>query len=269
MLVKKKKQYRPIAGQRWYEKVLDWITREETLRWLVMGLVAYLAIFLVVEYVLCNVLELPDVGDMFFEIWSALFPVPVVIALTNAFSGFWGISAEEKLQKPITEYLETHGYGTYSELVHHCMPIKIHLGIDAAMEQMLEFHKLVLDADDRFRLPTEEDRRRWRKEWLEDYGERIAFEDLEKRFAWDLEELGESLNIEFSLGEHDGYYMGKSMAKDSDTEVCWCITDTDQRQKFATFRELTAAKLFDGQSLEMVWDDVILTNSHDYGRNFL
>lgn len=224
--------------------------------------------FLVVDYVLCNVLELPDVGDVFFEIWFSFFPVLVVMALLNPLSGFWGLSAERKLQKPIKEYLETHGYGTYSELVHHCMPIKIHLGIDAAIEQMLQFHKLVLDADGRFRLPTEEDWRKWREAWLEDYGERITFEELEKKFALDLEEPGESIDIEFSLGEHDCYRMGKTMAEDSDTEVFWCIADTDERWEFATFRKLTAAKLFDGKSLEMAWDDVILTNSHDYGIYF-
>ena len=83
------------------------------------------------------------------------------------------------------------------------MPVKIHLGIDSTIETMLQQHELVLDADNRYRLPTDEDRRIWREEWLEEHGVKISFKDLEKIFALDLEELEESIDIEFSLREQD------------------------------------------------------------------
>ena len=159
---------------------------------------------------------------------------------------------------------------TYDELVNQFMPVKIHLGIDSAIEKMLQYHELVLDTDDRYRLPTDEDRKRWREEWLEEDGVKITFEDLERIFALDLKELEESIDIEFSLGEHDGYWIGKTEADDSDTEVFWCSIDifTGPRRDFTTFQELAAAELFDGQSLEAVWDDVTITFINDHDMDF-
>ena len=43
---RQKKQYRPIAGQIWYEKVLDWITREENFKWLITGICLYVVLML-------------------------------------------------------------------------------------------------------------------------------------------------------------------------------------------------------------------------------
>ena len=148
------------------------------------------------------------------------------------------------------------------------MPVKIHLGIDSTIETMLQQHELVLDADNRYRLPTDEDRRIWREEWLEEHGVKISFKDLEKIFALDLEELEESIDIEFSLREHDGYWMGKTIAEDSGAEVFWCSMDTGPRRDFATFQELVVAELFNGKSLEAVWDDVTITFINDHDMDF-
>jgi hypothetical protein len=265
---RQKKQYRPIAGQRWYEKILDWITREENFRWCIVGIVSYVVLLAVGGDISANVMNRPDIADVFMNLWFHFLPVVAVLVMINPLSDIWEIKAEKKLQKPIREYIEEHRFCTYNELVDVCMPLKIHLGIDSAIEKMLQQHELVLDADDRYRLPTDEDRRRWREEWLEEYGVKITFEDLERIFALDLEELEESIDIEFSLGEHDGYWIGKTEADDSDAEVFWCSMDAGPRRDFATFQKLAAAKLFDGQSLEAVWDDVTLTFINDHDMDF-
>ena len=270
MKKRQKKQYRPIAGQRWYEKILDWITRGENFRWFPIGIWVYTGIMVLGVYISANVLELSDIADLIFAVWFKFIPIVAVIAVINPLSAGWDLRAEKRLQKPIREYVEENGRCTYDELVTQCMPIKIHLGIDSAIEKMLQYHELVLDADDRYRLPTGEDRKKWREEWLEEYGVKISFEDLEKIFALDLKELKESIDIEFSLGEHDGYWIGKTEADDSDTEVFWCSADifTAPRRDFATFQDLVETELFDGQSLEAVWNDVTITFINDHDMDF-
>ena len=137
MKKRQKKQYRPIAGQRWYEKVLDWITREENLRWSPIGIWVYTGSMVLGVYISANVLELFDISDLIFAVWFRFLPVIAAIAAINPLSSFWGERAEKKLQKPIREYVEEKGRCTYDELVTQCMPIKIHLGIDSAIEKML------------------------------------------------------------------------------------------------------------------------------------
>ena len=59
-------------------------------------------------------------------------------------------------------------------------------------------------------------------------------------------------------------------ADDSDTEVFWCSADifTAPRRDFATFQDLVETELFDGQSLEAVWDDVTITFINDHDMDF-
>ena len=264
MKKRQKKQYRPISGQRWHEKLLDWITHEENCRWSAIGIWAYTVLMLISVYISANTMNRPDIADIFMKLWFRFFPVVVVLAMINPLSGSWGLRAEKKLQKSIKEYIEKYGRCTYDELIVQCMPVKIHLGIDSAVEKMLQYRELVQEEDGRFRLPTDEDRRKWREEDLEEFGVKISFEDLEKIFVLDLKELGESIDIEFSLAEHDGYWMGKT-EDDSGADIFWLMPGTGARLDFTTFQEMSEASVFDEQSLESVWDNVTLTfiNDHD------
>lgn len=258
MRKRQKKQYRPITGQKGYEKLLDWMTREENFRWSMIGLAGYAVILLVGVYIPTNIMNRPDVGDVFMEVWRRLFPLAVVLAMINPTGSAWGLHAEEKLQKPIHEYIGEHGRCTYEELVVHFMPIKIHLGIDSAVESMLQQHELVLDtADGCYRLPTDEDRKNWRKEWLEEYGTKITLEELEKMFVPNLKEPEESIEIEFSLGERDSCWMGKT-EDTSGEEVFWLMLDENIRLEFTNFQEMTEASVVGNQSLKSIWDDVTL-----------
>ena len=148
-----KKQYRPIAGQTWYEKVLDWITREENFKWLITGIGLYVTLMLLVTYISANVLKQKGTVDVFFKVWLAVFPVVVAIVLFNPLSTAWAFCTEKKLQKLIKDYLAAHNRCIYDEMVAYCTPIKIHLGIDSAIEKMLQCHELVWE-DGCYRLPT-------------------------------------------------------------------------------------------------------------------
>ena len=150
---RQKKQYRPIAGQTWYEKVLDWITREENFKWLITGIGLYVTLMLLVTYISANVLKQKGTVDVFFKVWLAVFPVVVAIVLFNPLSTAWAFCTEKKLQKLIKDYLAAHNRCIYDEMVAYCMPIKIHLGIDSAIEKMLQCHELVWE-DGCYRLPT-------------------------------------------------------------------------------------------------------------------
>ena len=84
-----KKQYRPIAGQTWYEKVLDWITREENFKWLITGIGLYVVLMLLGTYISANILNQKDVADAFFKVWCAVFPVVLAMVLLNPLSTIW------------------------------------------------------------------------------------------------------------------------------------------------------------------------------------
>ena len=59
-----------------------------------------------------------------------------------------------------------------------------------------------------------------------------SFEDLEKLFALDLKELEESIDIEFSLGEHDSLWIGKTEDKVSGADIFWGISEHRQPPQF-------------------------------------
>ena len=258
-----KKQYRPITGQTWYEKVLDWITREENFKWLITGIGLYVVLMLLGTYISANILNQKDVADAFFKVWCAVFPVVLAMVLLNPLSTIWDFYSEKKFREMIKNYLAAHDRCIYDELVAYCMPIKIHLGIDSTIEKMLQCHELVWE-DGYYRLPTDEDQKKWREKWLAECGVKISFEDLEKLFALDLKELEESIDIEFSLGEHDSLWIGKTEDKVSGADIFWVSAGTGDRRNFMTFQELAEAKLFDGKSLRSVWADVTLTSINDF-----
>jgi hypothetical protein len=83
---RQKKQYRPIAGQRWYEKILDWITREENFRWCIVGIVSYVVLLAVGGDISANVMNRPDIADIFMNLWFHFLPVVAVLVMINPLS---------------------------------------------------------------------------------------------------------------------------------------------------------------------------------------
>ncbi len=262
---RQKKTRTPIDGQRWYEKILDWLTDEGNLRWSLILLGAYTAIMFLGVYIFSNLLEWFDVSDLFFAVWSSIFPFVAFLAMVNPYSGIWRLRAERKLQKPILDYVAQHGSRTYDELVTQCMPIKIHLGIDDALEWLLRTRELVLYVDEQgkpcYRLPTEADRKRWRREFLEERGIKISFEELKSLFSDEAEHT--VYDVDFSIGENDDFRIGWRKVPPSDTTKIWRCEDGHTDWEFATLQELTEAAVFNENPLQAVWDDVILIAVND------
>lgn len=262
---RQKKQRHSIAGQRWYEKILDWITSEENFRWSLIFLGAYAAILLFGVYILANILEWSDAADMFLDVWIFIFPFVAIMAMINPWAGGWALWKHWKLQKPILEQVEQHGSRTYDELVSNCMPVKIHLGIDDALEWLLRTREMVLYINEQgencYRLPTEEDRKRWRQEFLKEWGAKISFEELKALFSEDAEDT--VYDIDFSVGENDDFRIGWWKEQPSDTKKNWRCEDGHTGWEFATFQEMIEAEVFDDKPLQAVWDDVILIAVND------
>lgn len=99
-----------------------------------------MAVLLFGSYILSNILERFDASDLFTKIWFSAFPVVAVLVMVNPWAAGRGLRTERKLQKPILDCVEQYGSRTYDELIRHCMPVKIHLGIDNALERLLREH---------------------------------------------------------------------------------------------------------------------------------
>lgn len=258
---RQKKQQYPIAGQRWYEKFLDWITSEENFRWSLILLGAYVAILLFGVYILANILEWSDAADMFLDVWIFILPLVAIMAMINPWAEGWSLWKKWRLQKPILEQVEQHGSRTYDELVSNCMPVKIHLGIDDALEWLLRTRELVLYINEQgencYRLPTEEDRESWNREFLEENGEKLTVEQVQTILSMDGRHFGDGILIWFSWGEQDKFWMGKTEREDSDEQAIWIEADDVTYQEFVTFEELIQAKLIRGKSLCEIWDELV------------
>lgn len=256
-----KKQRCPIAGQRWYEKLLDWLTSEETFRWSLILLGVYVAILLFGAYLFANILEWSDATDLFLNMWLLMFPFVAIMGMINPLAGGWALWKQRKLQQTILEQVGQSGGCTYAELVDQCMPIKIHLGIGDALERLICTHELTMYANEQgetsYRLPTEEDRENWHREFLKENGESLAVEELQKILSMDARRFSDGILIWFCLSKHDEFWMGKTEREDSDEQALWIEADDVPYKEFTTFEELLQAKLIQGKSLCEVWDDLI------------
>jgi len=257
---RQKKQQHPIAGQRWYEKILDWITGEKCFDYFQIYQILAL-VYLGIWTLLTIILKATEDAFVFLEpiFVGEIFWIPA--GILNAASGVWGITAERKLQKPILEQVEQHGSRTYDELVSQCMPLKIHLGIDDALEWLLRTRELVLYVNEQgetcYRLPTEEDRENWHREFLKENGETLTVEELQRILSMDSRHFSDGILIWFSLGEQDEFWMGKTEREDSDEQAIWIEADDVPYQEFMTFEELIQTKLIRGKSLYEIWDELV------------
>ena len=262
-MARQKKRYPPIEGQTWWEKVLDRMTRPENFKWSLILLVMYTVLLFLSVYILANILERPDIADILFDTGYRALPLVIAVAFINPLGGLWSLRAGRKFQIPIKRLVEQLGSCTYSELVTRISPVKIHSGIDDALELLLRSHELVLE-NDRYRLPALEDHKRWRKEYLLACDVRISFEDLEKLFSLDLDKEDGDTSIGFSLIDGGDYWIWKGTDKTSGATRFFFSSESQGQQDFATFQELAAANLFDGQSLRSVWGDAALIFFNDH-----
>ena len=174
-MARQKKEYKPIAGQKWWEKILDWITLEDSFKFSLILLTAYALLLLIPIYIMTNNSSASGAAETFMKVWLVtLFPISA-LAMLNPCSAGWGLRMEQKLQQPIKDYVEENNSCTYDELIVRFMPVKIHLGIDDTLEHLLDSHELVLE-NDRYRLPTLEEK--INKKWVEKSSLELNFSNI-------------------------------------------------------------------------------------------
>ena len=102
---RQKKQYRPIAGQRWYEKLLDWVTSENFFRLLSrypLFIVVYLFVWVLLAYILFDNSETALL--LFIPLFLYyLFFIPA--GIIHLIGSFWGDWFERKNTEAIFEYI--------------------------------------------------------------------------------------------------------------------------------------------------------------------
>ena len=170
-----KKQYHPISGQTRIEKILDWITMEKNFRWLILGFAGIAILVFSAVFVLVNILERPNTADHLLTSYTRLIPFLAAVVGFNPLSVLWELRKESSLKESIKGHLESRESCTYDELLLSCMPLKIHLGFDSALDALLDSYLVIPDTnkDDIpcYRLSTKEEWKRWFEENWEQLSE--------------------------------------------------------------------------------------------------
>ena len=263
-MARQKKQYRPIAGQKRWEKVLDWVVREENFKYFAFVPWIYLLLFLGAPFQVATfIFDRSDIIDPVFRLWKIGFVPVILISFINSFASDWGLRMERKLKQPIKDHITQHGPCTYDELISLFMPIKIHLGIDAALESLVNSRDLVCDGD-LYRLPSPEDRKRWFDAWFEDYSKDYTFGLLEDIFALDLKRFECDITVQFYTRSGADFWISKEEDESSGLVHYRVMLSPEKTLTFETFPELADSRIFDGQTLRKVWEDhIVLTYIND------
>jgi len=264
-MARQKKQYPPIEGQTWWEKVLDRMTREDSFKFSMLLLNIYILLLLIPVYFMSTNPNSPYAAETFMKFWFGFFLPVSALAMLNPCSTGWGFRMGQKLQNPIKDYVELHGNCTYNELVAQFMPVKIHLGINDALEHLLNSHQLVFECN-HYRLPTFEEKMNRHKALLDECGVKISFSDLEKIFALDLSDTEGSTSIEFSLLDEldSDYWIWKDTDDSSGKEQFFFSSAPKQQQAFPSFRAMAEANLFNGKNLSELWDNAVIIFFNDH-----
>lgn len=264
-MARQKKQYPPIEGQKWWEKVLDWMTREDSFKFSIILLSIYTLLLLIPIYLMTNSPNSSDAAEAFMKFWFVIFLPVSALAMFNPCSAGWGFRMAQKLQHSIKDYVEENNSCTYDELIAQFMPVKIHLGIDDALKHLLDSHQLVFECD-RYRLPTLEEKMSRHKALLAEFGVKISFFALEEIFSLDLYETEGCTSIEFSLLDEldSSYWIWKDMDESSDKEQFFFSTAPKHQLVFPSFQALADADLFNGKNLSEVWENAFITFLNDH-----
>ena len=260
-----KKEYRPIRGQRWWEKVLDFITREYPLN-KIETIVCFCGTFgAIVIWVLLKGMERIFSRE---EILAILLGEFSLVVLWYILCGIEWIgrrvekSVKKRVSGKIEQYVTANGSCTYDELMDAVMKIRIHRGFDEALEKFESERKLAV-VDGVCRVPTDEDKSRWRGDDVDLYG--VSFEELEQVFAHPIEWFGGELRIEFSVWEDEVHRIEKVRDAWMNTEVYVCTVADGERWEFSSFAELADATLFNGKSLREVCNRICVSYANGYG----
>ncbi|MBQ3135747.1 MAG: hypothetical protein IJB75_08100 [Oscillospiraceae bacterium] len=259
-----KKKYRPIRGQTWWEKILDVVTREYPLNQIEMivfsitllGMIAFLVLLVGLKIEFSRPVKLMivwgEVGLMFLSyiLWGIEW-----------LGGRTERSVKRRVSEKIEQYVTENVSCGYDELIRTVMNVRIHRGFDEALKELESERKLAV-YDGICRLPTREDKDRWRAQEVKVSG--VSFETLTQVFAHSLEALGGELRIEFSVWEDEAHRLEKVMDEQTNTDLYVCTVAGGERREFSSFAELSDAPLFDGQTLKEVCDRICVSCANDF-----
>lgn len=265
-----KREYRPIRGQTWWEKILDIATREYPLN-KIETIVCFCACFGGIA-----IWALRGVMDRMLSREDILLVLCGEVALVVLWYILCGIewigrrverSVKSQVSGKIERYVTEKGSCTYDELMDAVIKIRIHRGFDDALEKFESDRKLAV-LDGVCRVPTDEDKDRWRDDDVYWYG--VAFEELEQVYAHPLEWFGGELRIEFSVWEDEVHRLEKVQDTRTNAEVYVCTVAGGGRREFSSFAELADAPLFKGKNLREVCNRICVSyaNGYDWPREF-
>ena len=112
-------------------------------------------------YITQDVLNSPALFNLSIVMWLAVEAINVIIELLSLTVQSWELRHEREIAVQVETYIAEHNDCTYDELAVHCMPGKIHVGLESAVQNLVYFQKIVRYTDNgtvRLRLPTEEER---------------------------------------------------------------------------------------------------------------
>lgn len=259
-----KKKYRPIRGQKWWEKILDVITREYPLNQIeaivffftFCGMLAFLILLEILKIEFSRPVKLTivwgDVGLVFLG--YILWCIEWIGTRTER-------SVKRRVSEKIEQYITENVSCGYDELICAVMKVRIHRGFDEALKELESERKLAV-YDDICRLPTREDKDRWRAQEAEVYG--VSFEELKQVFAHSLEWFGGELRIEFSVWEDEEHRLEKERNEQTNAELYICTVASGERREFSSFAELADAPLFDGQTLREVCGRICVSYANGF-----
>ena len=170
-------------------------------------------------------------------------------------------SVKRRVSGKIEQYITENVSCSYDELISAAMNIRVHRGFDEALAEFEHDRKFSVH-DGICRLPTSEDKRRWRDMDVDLYG--VSFEELEQVFAHPLEWYGGKLRIEFSVWGDEEQRLEKELNEQTNTELYICTVADGGRWEFASFAELADALLFDGQTLKEVCGRICVSYANDF-----
>ena len=220
-------------------------------------------------YITQDVLNSPALFNLSIVMWLAVEAINVIIELLSLTVQSWELRHEREIAVQVETYIAEHNDCTYDELAVHCMPGKIHVGLESAVQNLVYFQKIVRYTDNgtvRLRLPTEEERLTW---YIES-GEELSFSEIQGLFHDVVPAYDDYLEIEFFLFETLRCRMGQISCSDAEGYIFWFCSEDIPKVSFTTFEDIFSAPLFDGKSLRDLWANAIVTEINgEYAEEWL
>lgn len=264
-----KKALPPINGQTRYEKIIDFLAFKYSAPLCVVIHVGSIFLLVVAMVITQNVLSSPALLDLSIMMWLAVEALNIIFTLLSATAQGWELRHEREIAVQVEAYITKHNDCTYDELAVHCMPRKIHVGLESAVQNLVCFHKIVRYTDNgtiHLRLPTAEERLTW---YIES-GETLSFSELQGLFNHVVPAYDDYLEIEFFLFATLRCRMGQISGSNTEGYIFWFCSEDIPKVSFTTFDDMLSAPLFDGKSLRTLWPNAIVTEINgEYAEEWL